>query len=576
MIEELHIRDLGVIEDTSLVLGPGLTVITGETGAGKTMLVTALQLLLGARASTDLVRRGAAAAVVEAIVRVPSGRTSGAAQRGGDGEDRAHSDDVAALWDLAEDGALIVSREIPVDGRSRARVGGRLVPSALLAEVLGPHVEVHGQHEHVRLERPTVQRQLLDGYGGPDHQAILARYRTAHATWADARRRERLLHEDASARADRLARLLAERDEIDVVALDPDRDATLDQDIERLANADALRAAVEAAREAAGTSGALDRIGDAVAALRRAPVEDPAVGELADRLATIGRDLSEAVADLAALAEDIGSDDARLDALQTRKRDVTVLLRRYGATVDDVLAHRVAVAAEAADLDALAADAQGVEEAVVAAHAAVVEAAASLTGSRGRVGERLCAAAAEHLAELGLEHATLSVDLSPIAPSPEGADRVELLLAANPGESASRLADAASGGERARVSLALEVVLANDRAGGVLVFDEVDAGVGGSTALAVGQKLARLAAGQDGADQVLCVTHLAQVAAYADAHHEVEKHVRDGRTATTVRRVDEGERAAVLSRMLGGEATADAGLDHARRLLDAARARRDA
>lgn len=573
MIEELHIRDLGVIEDTSLLLGPGLTVITGETGAGKTMLVTALQLLLGARASTDLVRRGAKAAVVEAVVRVPTGRETDGGQAGA-GEDPALTDDGEALWSLAEDGVLIVSREVPVSGRSRARVGGRLVPSALLAELLGPHIEVHGQHEHVRLERPAVQRQLLDGYGGTEHHRILARYRAAHATWTDATRRERLLREDASARTDRLARLRAERDEIDAVALDPDRDATLDRDIERLANAEALRAAVETAREAAGTPGALDALGTAIAALRRAPVEDPAVRQLADRLSTIGRELSEIVADLATLADDITADDVRLDALQSRKRDVTVLLRRYGATVEDVLAHRAAVAEAAADLEALAADAEGVEFAVAAAHADVIDTAAALTASRRRVGERLCAAAAEHLAELGLEHSVLSLDLAPVPPGPDGADRVELLLAANPGESASRLADAASGGERSRVSLALEVVLAGDRAGGVLVFDEVDAGVGGSTALAVGQKLARLAGGADGADQVLCVTHLAQVAAFADAHHEVEKHVRDGRTVTTVEQVAEPERAAVLSRMLGGEATADAGIDHARRLLEAARARR--
>ena len=561
MIEELHIRGLGVIEDSSLLLGQGLTVVTGETGAGKTMLVTALQLLLGARASGDLVRRGSDVAVVEAVVRVPTTSASD--------EEEA----VAELWGLAEDGVLIVSREIPAEGRSRARVGGRLVPTSILAALLGPHVEVHGQHEHIRLEDPTVQRRLLDAYGGRGHAEVLDAYRDAHASWADARRRERLLQEDATARARRLQQLRSERDEIDAAGLDVEQDATLDQDIDRLANADALRSAVDAARAAAGTGGALDGIGAAVAALQRSPVDDPVLTELTDRLVATSRELSEAVADLAAFADDVEADESRLDALQARKREVTVLQRRYGATVADVLAHRDAVAAEACDLEALETDAEGITAAVAAARQALDATADALSRSRAEVGARLSAAVAEHLAELGLEHAALSVALTPTEPGPEGADRVDLLLAANPGERPARLADTASGGERSRVALALEVVLAADRGSGVLVFDEVDAGIGGSTALAVGEKMRRLTEQGPRSRQVLCVTHLAQVAAYADDHHLVEKSVRDGRTVTEVRRLDDQERPEVLSRMLGGEATAGAGLEHARGLIAAARAR---
>ena len=594
MIEELHIRGLGVIEDSSLVLGPGLTVVTGETGAGKTMLVTALQLLLGARASTDLVRRGVEAAVIEAVVRVPatspgSASTPGSSASAGADEETAREeqdggpvgetaavseDEIASLWALAEDGALIVSREIPANGRSRARVGGRLVPTSVLSALLGPHVEVHGQHEHIRLERPAVQRRLLDEYGGPAHLAVLARYRDAYASWAAADRRERMLREDAASRARRLDLLRGERDEIDAAALDPERDGAIDQDIDRLAHADAIRGAVDAARAAAGPSGALEGIGAALAALRRAPVEDPVLVAISERLTTVSRDLSEAVADLAAFGDDIEADDARLDALQHRKREVTALLRRYGASVEAVLDHRAQVAAEVADLEALSSDAEGIAAAVAAAHGALLDAAEALRASRVDVGERLGRAVAGHLAALGLEHATLSLDLAPTAPGPDGADRVELLLAANPGEPAARLSDAASGGERSRVALALEVVLSAGRGSGVLVFDEVDAGIGGSTALAVGEKLQRLAGTDAGARQVLCVTHLAQVAAYADAHHVVEKRVRDARTVTTVRRIADEERAEVLSRMLGGDATADAGLEHARVLIAAAQARR--
>jgi DNA repair protein RecN (Recombination protein N) len=587
VIEELHIRGLGVIEDSSLVLGPGLTVVTGETGAGKTMLVTALQLLLGARASSDLVRRGLDVAVVEAVVRVPREVRSasavsveGSAEADADGPGAEGAGDtgssVAELWALAEDGVLIVSREIPVSGRSRARVGGRLVPTSALGALLGPIVEVHGQHEHVRLEQPAVQRRLLDAYGGAEHADVLAAYHDRYATWVAADRRERRLREDATARARRLDLLRSERDEIDAAVLDPERDGAIDQDIDRLANADALGAALDAARAAAGPSGALEGLGAAVAALRRAPGDDTVVNDLADRLGAISRDLSETVADLAAFAADVESDDARLDALQERKRQVTALLRRFGASVEAVLVHRAAVVEEIADLEELEDDAAGVVAAVETARAELVSAGALLSASRGRVGDRLESAVAEHLRDLGLAHATLIVDVAPLAtPGPDGADRVDLLLAANPGEPPARLADAASGGERSRVALALEVVLSADRGHGVLVFDEVDAGIGGSTALAVGEKMARLADGGDDGHQVLCVTHLAQVAAFADAHHLVEKSVRDGRTVTAVRRVAEDERALVLSGMLGGEATAGAGLEHARGLLDAARGRRN-
>ena len=570
MIEELHIRGLGVIEDTTLRLGPGLTVVTGETGAGKTMLVTALQLLLGARASSDLVRRGETAAVIEAVVRVPDVDPRGV--RLPEGPD----DEVDALWALAEDGALIVSREIPVEGRSRARIGGRLVPSATLEQLLGPIVEIHGQHEHVRLEQPAVQRMLLDAFGGPDHARLLGEHRDAHRTWSEAVRRARLLHEDADARSARLQALVAERDAIDEVAPDPERDAALDQDIERLANADAFREAVDAAHRAAGPTGALEGIGTAVAALRRVPVDDLTLTDLVERLRSTSRDLSEVVAELAALAVDVEADDARLEALQARKRALTPLLRRHGPEVADVLAHRAEVARRIDELEGIEVDASGVDAAVADARAVLDRAGEALRASRVGVGERLVATVGPHLAELGLPHARLHVTLQAIdPPTPDGADRVELLLAANPGEAAVRLGDAASGGERSRVALALEIVLTADRDHGVLVFDEVDAGIGGSTALAVGEKLATLARSEAGGErQVLCVTHLAQVAAHADDHHVVEKQVVDGRTVTRVRRVEAEARAVELSRMLGGEATADAGLEHARGLLRAARGRR--
>lgn len=565
MIEELHIRGLGVIEDSTLQFDPGLSVVTGETGAGKTMLVTALQLLLGARASTDLIRRGRDAAFIEAVVRRPSERVD----RSSDAPD-----EIDELWELAEDDVLIVSREIPQHGRSRARIAGRLVPTSMLAALLRPHLEVHGQHEHVRLEDPVVQRRLLDAYGGDAHREVLQNYRTAYAAWAAAVRREQMLQEDAMVRAERLAQLRSECSEIDAVALDPSTDAFLDQEIDRLANADALREAVVAAHAAAGTNGALESLGEAVAALRRAPVDDRALEAFSERLAAVSRDLSEVVADLAGFADGLEADDARLDRLQGRKRELTALFRRYGASIADVLQRRDDAARAIADLEELEQDATSIADQVSHTSEVLQARGTQLTHARREVGAKLVDVVHEHLRELGLEHATLLMEVHPTSAGSDGADRVEMLLAANPGEAPARLANAASGGERSRVALALEVALATQRGSGILVFDEVDAGVGGSTALAVGRKMALLTRPEHGSRQVLCVTHLAQVAAFADQHFVVEKHVHKGRTTTQVRPVPPDERATEISRMLGGEATAEAGLEHARSLLEAARLRR--
>jgi DNA repair protein RecN (Recombination protein N) len=413
--------------------------------------------------------------------------------------------------------------------------------------------------------------RLLDAFAGPDHELLLDAYRESYRAWSAYQRRRRLLEEDATTRARRLDQLAAERDEIDRAGLDIERDGSIDQEIERLANADALRESVDLAHAAAGPSGALEALGRAVAALRRTPVADATLGTLGERLAAVSRELSEVVADLAAFASDVEADDSRLDRLQSRKRELTTLMRRFGASIESVLEHRSVVVAELEDIAALEADAENIEADLQQAADTLQEVGRRLSASRGAAGEQLCGEVDAHLKELGLEHAHLHVRLvEESSPGPEGLDRVELLLAANPGEPPARLADGASGGERSRVALALEVVLAAGDDRGVLVFDEVDAGIGGSTALAVGAKLARLSRDAEVPRQVLCVTHLAQVAAYADHHHVVEKSVRDGRTATSVRRVSDDARIEELSRMLGGEATADAGLAHAKGLLESA------
>lgn len=550
MLNELHIARLGVIEEASLQVGDGLTVATGETGAGKTLVLTALNLLSGARADSSLVRAGAANAVVDAVVTPPGG---------------------APDWDVEPGAEVVVSRELPADGRSRARINGRLAPVQALADLLADHLEVHAQHEHVRLSRPEVQRRLVDRFAGELHAHLLATYREAHASLRDAEAQLATVEQDARERAREAAVLRHELAEIEAAELDPEVDERLDDAIELLANAEDFReAAVLVHGALADDGGAADAMALALGALRRLPGQDEAWVDARTRLEQALADVRDLASVVRDLGDDIDADPDRLGTLQARKREVTDLCRRFGPTVADVLATAAAARERLAVLEAGERDAAGLEARVEEARGAVRAAAQDVTRGRRAAGAALAEAVAGHLAELAMPHATFRVDVSPSGRGdgfgPDGADEVRFLLAANPGEPEAELARAASGGERSRVSLAIEVALADVHDARVLVFDEVDAGIGGATALAVGEKLARLARGR----QVLCVTHLPQLAAFADAHFVVEKGLASGRTVTTVRRVSDEDRVAELSRMLSGDAAQDASREHARELLDLA------
>jgi DNA repair protein RecN (Recombination protein N) len=558
VIDELHIRGLGVIEDASLRLAPGLTVVTGETGAGKTMLVTALELLLGARADSALVRSGADAALAEAVVAPPPAE--------------------AADWVGEGDEELVVSREIPADGRSRARIGGRLAPVSALAEVLGRHVEVHAQHEHVRLTRPEVQRTLLDRYAGDPHGRTLATYREAHATWRELTRRRDRLEADARERARELDRLRFEVAEIDAAQLDPEVDEDLGRELELLAHAEEVQLAAATAASALGSEGAQEPLGVAVDALRRLAVDDPTLDDLRGRADALAAEASELAADVRAFGEATEADPRRLATLQERQALVRQLTRKYGADVGAVLAYADEARSRLAGLESEEADAGDLDRRVGEEEARLRSLAEDVRRGRRTAAGRLSEVVDGHLADLAMPHGRFQVEVEPLDDdelTADGGDQVTFLLAPNPGEPARPLAQASSGGERSRVSLAVEVALADIDDASVLVFDEVDAGIGGATAMAVGEKLARLAAGSGGrARQVLCVTHLAQLAAFADVHHVVEKGLRDGRTVTTTRQVSADDRVPELSRMLGGDPAAAAGLEHARELLAVARERR--
>ena len=561
VLTELLIRDVGVIEEVTLELAPGLNVLTGETGAGKTMVVSALELLLGARADADSVRAGATAALVEGRFEPPP---AGADDWLGDGD---------------ED--LVVSREVAAadagsGGRSRARLGGRLAPASALTEVVGRAVEVHGQSEAVRLAQPAVQRELLDRSGGPELADAAARYAAAHRAWREAAEELERLRGGERERLRELDRLRYELDEIDGLGLRAGEEEELAADLRRMERAEALGAAAAGAAAAlTDDGGARDALGAAVAALRGVAGLDEALASLLGRAEGLAAEAQDLGLELGAYAAGLEADPRRLEALRERHAALVRLTRKYGSGQEAVggvdtaavLAYAEQARARAATLESGDARAAALDAEVERLEAAVGEAAAALRARRRAAGERLAAAVADHLRELAMAEARLEVVVEPIPPAAHGADRVELLLAANAGEPARPLGKVASGGERSRIALALRLALADATGGAdggpaVLVFDEVDAGVGGATALAVGRKLARLARGR----QVLCVTHLAQLAAFADAHFVVAKRNRDGRTVAAVERVDDAARVTELSRMLSGTPDSARAAEHAEEL----------
>jgi DNA repair protein RecN (Recombination protein N) len=555
MFDELRIRNLGIIDDVTLRLAPGLNVLTGETGAGKTMVVSAVELLLGARADADRVRGGRSAALVEG---------------------RLHPAPAAAAQWLDGDEDLVVSREVVegADGtRSRARVGGRLASASALAELMTAVVELHGQSDSTRLGDPAVQRELLDRSGGPELAAARAAYGQAYAAWQKAAAELDALSEAARDRARELDRVRFELAEIDAVAPAPGEDATLDREIAILAHAEALLEAGRAAAAALTAEGAArDALGSCVAALRAVADVDPGLDALRARAEGLAAEVQDLALDLERQAERTDLDPARLQALRERRVAIAGLARKYGPDSDAILTYAEDARARSEALAGGEERASALREDVARLRSTVDEAATDLSAARRAAAERLVTDVERHLADLALEAARLLVEVEPTAPGPHGADRVAFHLVANPGEPALPLAKAASGGERSRIALALRLALADADDTPVLVFDEVDAGIGGQVAVAVGRKLARLADGR----QVLCVTHLAQLAAFADAHFGVEKAVESGgRTVARVTALDDDARLAELSRMLSGSDSALAA-QHAAELVATAQAARTA
>lgn len=590
MLEEVRIRSLGVITDATLELSGGFTVITGETGAGKTMLVTGLGLLLGARADAGSVRRGADTAVVEGRFTVAPG--SRAAERA-----------VEAGAELDDD-VLIVARSVAASGRGRAHAGGRAVPVAVLSELADDLVAVHGQSEQVLLRSSARQRQALDRFAGAAVGEPLTRYR---ALWRRLSALDAEIAAITSAARERAAEaelLRAGLAQVEAVAPQPGEDRALAAEADRLDHAEELRAAAALAHAALAGDPLADDAPDAASLVdaARRPLElvrehDPHLGSLADQLAEVGYLIADAAAELASAAEAVDVDPVRLASVQDRRAELAALVRALPAAsqraaelaasgsaqapegVDAVLAWAEVASPRLLELDGDQDRTAGLREEREGLVAQLLELAGVVTAARTAAALDLSARATAELPELAMPHAQLLVQVTPAQPGPEqtgaaglaglgpsGADEVSFLLRPSPGQPERPIAKGASGGELSRVMLALELVLAASDVVPTFVFDEVDAGVGGRAAVGIGRRLARLARER----QVIVVTHLPQVAAWADQHLRVAKAVDGQVTVSGVSALDGEERVAELARMLAGQEDSGSARAHAEELLVAA------
>jgi DNA repair protein RecN (Recombination protein N) len=559
MLEEIAIRELGVIEDAVLELGPGLTVLTGETGAGKTMVMTGLGLLLGGKPDAGLIRAGAERLSVEGRVRVDADSAAAARALEAGGE--------------LDAGVLILARTVTAEGRSRAFVGGRSAPVGLLSELAEDLVAVHGQHDQQRLLRPARQRDLLDRYAGDKVARTLTAYRRSFDELREVRTRLAEITSRGRERAQEADLLRLGLAEIEAVAPEPAEDVTLAAEIERLAHADALRAAATGAHdllltdaERTGTDAAT-LVGDARRTVEAMAGHDPELAELGKRIAELTYLLADVTADLASYAAGIEVDATRLQSAQERLSDLARLQRKYGDTVDEVLAWAAAGSSRLFELDADTDTTAELRADEARLDAELRANAADLTKARTKAAGRLAKAVTEELAGLAMPKAAFTVAVRPTEFGRDGADEIELLLAPHPGAPGRPIQRSASGGELSRIMLALQVVLAGADPVPTFVFDEVDAGVGGKAAVEVGRRLAALAR----TSQVLVVTHLPQVAAFADRHLLVAKS-DDGRvTRTGVTALTGEARVRELSRMLAGQEDSATARAHAEELLEAAR-----
>ena len=561
MLLELRIENLLLIERAELRLGAGLNAITGETGAGKTVLAHSLDLIMGGKARPQVVRPGANEAYVEGLFEIPEGLW--------------YEPELAELAERMPPDAteIVLARRVATSGRTSAYVQGRSATVGDL-KLLGTRLlAFFGQHEHRRLTLGSAQLDVLDGFAGRGHLELRERYRAAHRDVREAERDLNDLREREGSRERDLDLMRFELDEIEQVSPDPGERSELGAERERLRHAEGLREAAAGALAAiAGQDddgmGAAGALAAAEHGLAASAGVDPALDSLGERVAASALELSDLASELRSYAEAVEAEPGRLEAVEERLASIERLERKHGGSVDAVLAHAERCRAEIERLEDAEGTASELSERLEGARAERAALAAELTAARREAAPRLERAVAEALGGLSMDGARLEVSLMPVGESdgfsPGGAEAVELRVATNPGMPVAPLRDAASGGELSRIMLALSG-LAGDAGGVTRVFDEIDAGVGGATARAVGERLRDLA----GDGQVICITHLPQVASLASAHFRISKEVTRGVTTARVESVAGDDLVSEIVRMLGSDTGDEAATHHARELLAA-------
>jgi len=561
VIEEISIRHLGVIGEARLPLGPGFTALTGETGAGKTMVVTALGLLLGDRADTGAIRSGSGQALVEGHWHIDEHGTVADRVRDAGGD--------------LDGGALILSRSISQEGRSRAVVGGRSTPIGVLNEIGQQLVVVHGQSDQIRLKSATAQREALDRFAGPELAAVVGDYQEVFRRWNDAQAELDVLVAERDRRAREADDLRIAMTEIEAAAPRRGEDVELAERADRLTNIEDLRLAAAQAHDLI-SSESLDEARDALSLLDsarrtidRVSGHDPELVPIGEAIANAGFVVGELATQLSSYLASLDSDGGReLETVQERRAELAVAMRKYGPSLDEVIDYLDSGSGRLLELDHDTDRIESLRAEVDADRGRVMLLADRVSDLRRVAGIRLSERVTGELAALAMGSARITVEVTQRDEyTASGRDIVAILLQPHSGAEPRPLGRGASGGELSRVMLALEVVIAATDPVPTFVFDEVDAGVGGASAIEIGRRLARLAQ----TAQVIVVTHLAQVAAFATNHLRVVKDSDGSVTASSVQQLHGDERIAEMARLLSGLPDSESGLAHARELIETAR-----
>ena len=558
MLAELHVTNFALIDRLDLLFGPGLNILTGETGAGKSIIIDALGLALGERAGSDLIRTGASRATVEAVFNLSQARAEvrqKLVEAGLDSED--------------DENTLLVTRELSrAGGKSQCRLNGRLMPISLLKEIAEGLVDVHGQHEHQSLLSSDRHIDILDNWAGKDALTLRSEV-AALSAQANALKREReQLHTDARERARMLDLYRFQSEEITDAALKPGEEEALTADRCRLANSEKLSAAALESYDLLtggdrGIGGALDALNAALSSVDHAVALDETLSPVAEALQSAVAYAEDAGRELRVYQETVEFNPERLEELEGRLELLRTLKRKYGDTVEEIIAYGIDLTNRLDALENSEAREEKLTVAIAENDAMLTSVAARLTKLRQKVSLEFSSGIARELGDLGMAATQFEVSLEAQPVTSKGADRVEFLLSPNPGEPLRPLAKIASGGEMSRFMLALKSVLAKTAGIPTMIFDEIDVGVGGRTAQVIGDKLEALA--RDA--QVLCITHLPQIASRSGTHFFIEKQVLDGRTIVSVAPLDSEGRIDEIARMLGGSRRSETVVQHAREML---------